>query len=98
MAKDKVNFEELPIEVQMRHVFGNYKRQVQEGILYDILTEFYFADWTRKCDYDKMTSEEVVEAVVAVCKKIEEKYNYSLDAEFRAQSYFEDKDWNEDFI
>ena len=97
MVKDKVNFEELPIEVQMRHVFGNYKRQVQEGILYDILTEFYFADWTRKCDYDKMTSEEVVEAAIAVCKKIEEKYNYSLDDEFRVRGCFEDKDWAEDF-
>ena len=95
--KDKVNFEELPIEVQMRHVFDNYKRQVQEGILYDILTEFYFADWTRKCDYDKMTSEEVVEAAIAVCKKIEEKYNYSLDDEFRVRGCFEDKDWGEDF-
>jgi hypothetical protein len=80
--KNKIPFEELPIEVQMRHVFGNYKRQVQEGILYDILTEFYFADWTRKCDYDKMTSEEVVDAVMVVCKKLEEKYNYSLDDEF----------------
>jgi hypothetical protein len=97
MVKDKVNFEELPIEVQMRHVFGNYKRQIQEGILYDILTEFYFADWTRKCDYDKMTSEEVVEAAIAVCKKIEEKYNYSLDDEFRVRGCFEDKDWAEDF-
>lgn len=97
MAKDKINFEELPIDVQMRHVFGNYKRQVQEGILYDILTEFYFADWTRKCDYDKMTSEEVVEAAIAVCKKIEEKYNYSLDDEFRVRGCFEDKDWAEDF-
>ena len=98
MVKDKVNFEELPIEVQMRHVFGNYKRQIQEGILYDILTEFYFADWTRKCDYDKMTSEEVVEAAIAVCKKIEEKYNYSLDDEFSVRGCFEDKDWSEDFI
>lgn len=97
MVKDKVNFEELPVEVQMRHVFGNYKRQIQEGILYDILTEFYFADWTRKCDYDKMTSEEVVEAAIAVCKKIEEKYNYSLDDEFRVRGCFEDKDWAEDF-
>jgi hypothetical protein len=97
MVKDKVNFEELPIEVQMRHVFGNYKRQIQEGILYDILTEFYFADWTRKCDYDKMTSEEVVEAAIAVCKKIEEKYNYSLDDEFRVRGCFEDKDWVDDF-
>lgn len=97
MAKDKINFEELPIDVQMRHVFGNYKRQIQEGILYDILTEFYFADWTRKCDYDKMTSEEVVDAAIAVCKKIEEKYNYSLDDEFRVRGCFEDKDWAEDF-
>ena len=29
-----------------------------------------------------MTSEEVVDAAMAVCKKLEEKYNYSLDDEF----------------
>lgn len=80
--KDKVNFNELPVEVQMRHVFGNYKRQAQEQVLYDVLTGFYFADWTRKCDYEKMTSEEVVEAAMEVCKKLEEKYNYFLDDEF----------------
>ena len=45
-----------------------------------------------------MTSEEVVEAAIAVCKKIEEKYNYSLDDEFRVRGCFEDKDWSEDFI
>ena len=80
--KNKVSFEDLPVEEQFKKVFGNYERTIQERVLYDVLTEFYFADWTRKCDYDKMTSEEVVEAAMVVCKKLEEKYNYSLDDEF----------------
>ena len=82
MLKDKIPFEDLSVEEQFKKVFGNYERQVQERVLYDVLTEFYFADWTRKCDYDKMTSEEVVDAALSVCKKLEEKYNYSLDDEF----------------
>lgn len=82
MLKDKISFEDLPVEEQFKKVFGNYERTIQERVLYDVLTEFYFADWTRKCDYEKMTSEEVVDAAMAVCKKLEEKYNYSLDDEF----------------
>ena len=96
--KNKIPFEELPVEEQFKKVFGNYERAIEEKVLYDVLTEFYFADWTRKCDYDKMTSEEVVEAAMSVCKKLEEKYNYSLDDEFRVRGCFEDKDWSEDFI
>jgi hypothetical protein len=75
----KVRFEELPIDEKFKSVFEDYKRQVQEGVLYDVLTQFYFADWTRACDYEKMTSEEVVKAAMAVCKKLEEHYKYSLD-------------------
>ena len=82
MLKNKIPFEDLPIEEQFKKVLSNYKRQIEEKVLYDVLSEFYFADWTRKCDYDNMTSEEVVEAAMAVCKKLEEKYNYSLDDEF----------------
>jgi len=94
MLKHKVNFEELPVEEQFKKVFGNYERTIQERVLYDVLTEFYFADWTRKCDYDKMTSEEVVEAVMAVCKKLEEKYNYSLDDDFFGRGVSNDIDWS----
>jgi hypothetical protein len=86
MLKNKVSFEELPIEEQFKKVFGNYERTIQERVLYDVLTEFYFADWTRKCDYDKMTSEEVVDAAMAVCKKLENTYNYSLEDAFRNDS------------
>jgi hypothetical protein len=75
----KVSFEELPIEDKFKSLFEEYKRQVQEQVLFDILSQFYFANWTRPCDYKKMTSEEVVEAAMAVCKKIEEQYNYNLD-------------------
>ena len=81
--KNKIPFEELPIEDKFKKVFEEYRKQIEYKVLYDVLTGFYFADWTRKCDYEKMTSEEVVEAAMNVCKTIEEKYNYSLDDEFR---------------
>ena len=83
MLKDKIPFEDLPVEEQFKKVFENYKRQIEEQVLYDVLTEFYFADWTRKCDYERMTSEEVVDAAMTVCKKLEKKYNYSIDDKFR---------------
>lgn len=82
MLKNKVPFEELPVEEQFKKVFGNYERIIQNKVLYDVLTAFYFADWTRKCEYDKMTSEEVVDAAIAVCKTLEKKYLYSLDDAF----------------
>ena len=75
----KVSFEELPIEDKFKSIFEEYKRQIQEQVLFDVLAQFYFADWTRACDYEKMTPEEVVEAAMAVCKNIEERYNYNLD-------------------
>ena len=83
MLKNKIPFEDLPVEEQFKKVFGTYERKIQESVLYDVLTAFYFADWTRKCDYEKMTSEEVVEAAMTVCKKIEDKYKFSLDNYFR---------------
>ena len=82
MVKNKIPFEELPIEDKFKKVFEEYRRQIAYGVLYDVLTGFYFADWTRKCDYEKMTSEEVVEAAMEVCRKLEEKYSYYLDDEF----------------
>ncbi len=93
MMKNKIPFEELSVEEQFKKVFGNYERTIQEKVLYDVLTEFYFADWTRKCDYDNMTSEEVVDAAMTVCKKLEEKYNYSLDDEFFVSGVSNDIDW-----
>ena len=75
----RVRFEELPIEDKFKSLFEEYKRQAQEQVLFDVLTQFYFADWTRACDYEKMTPAEVVEAAIAVCEKLEEKYEYNLD-------------------
>ena len=75
----KVSFEELPIDEKFKSIFDEYKRQTQEQVLFDVLVQFYFAAWTRACDYEKMTSKEVVEAVMSVCKKIEEQYNYNID-------------------
>lgn len=75
----KAPFEELSIDEKFKSVFEAYKRQIQEEVLFNVLTRFYFADWTRACDYEKMTSEEVVVAAMAVCKKIEEQYGYNID-------------------
>ena len=75
----KVRFEELPIEEKFKSILDEYKRQIQEQVLFDVLTRFYFADWTREYDYKKMTSEEVVEAAMSICKKLETQYNYNLD-------------------
>lgn len=94
MSNNKIPFEDLPVEEQFKKVFDTYKRQIQEGVLFDVMTAFYFADWTRKCDYEKMTSEEVVEAAMAICKKLEEKYNYSLDNEFFDSGIFNGADWS----
>ena len=78
---EKLKFEELPIEDKFKVILEDYKRQIQEQVLYDVLIGFYFADWTRECDYSKMTSEEVVNAAMNICRQIEKKYNYSLDSD-----------------
>ena len=77
--KDRFDFDSMPIGSQLSYVLKNYKRQVQENLLYDILVRFYFADWTRQCDYEKMTSEEIVNVVMEVCKKIEKDYKYNVN-------------------
>ena len=81
--KNKIPFEELPVEEQFKKVFETYKKQIEHAVLYDVLTGFYFADWTRKCDYEKMTSEEVVEAAMNVCRKLEVNYGFDFDNYFR---------------
>ena len=76
---DKVLFDALPIDEKFKKLFDEYKREIQEKVLYDVLIRFYFADWTRACDYENMTAEEVVNAAMEVCHKIEKDYNYDID-------------------
>lgn len=76
---DKVLFDALPIDEKFKKLFAEYKREIQEKVLYDVLVRFYFADWTRACDYENMTAEEVVNAAMEVCHKIGQDYNYDID-------------------
>ena len=76
---DKILFDALPIDEKFKKLFDEYKREIQEKVLYDVLVRFYFADWTRACDYENMTAEEVVNAAMEVCYKIEKDYNYNID-------------------
>lgn len=66
---------------QIEEILERYKRRITEQVLYNVLGHFYFADWMRACDYERMTSEEVVNAVMSVCKGIEKNYNYDFDAD-----------------
>ena len=77
--KEEVKFENLPIDEKFKIIFSEYKRQIEENVLFDILRRFYFADWTRACDYENMTSEEVMKAAMSVCKEIEKDYHYNID-------------------
>jgi hypothetical protein len=81
--KNKISFEELSIENKFKKVFDDYRKQIEHEVLYDVMTGFYFADWTRKCDYEKMTSEEVVKAAMEVCRKLETNYGFDFDSYFR---------------
>jgi hypothetical protein len=42
-----------------------------------------------------MTSEEVVEAAMAVCKRLEDKYNYSLNDDLFDSGVSADRDWSD---
>lgn len=77
--KNEISFEDLPIKTQFEQVFERYKRKIEESVLFNVLTKFYFADWTRACDYENMTSEEVMKAAMSVCKEIEKEYNYDIN-------------------
>lgn len=77
--KEYFNIVDRPIDEKFKIVFKDYERQIQEKVLYDILCRFRFADWTRECDYSKMTSKEVMEAAMSVCDDIEKDWDYNLD-------------------
>ena len=76
---NRVEFEDLPIDEKFKVVFEEYERQIEEKVLYDVLCRFRFADWTRQCDYEKMTPEEIVNAAMSVCDDIEKAWDYNLD-------------------
>lgn len=86
------NFEELSVEDKFSSLLKDYKKQVKEQVLFDVLVRFYFADWTRKCDYDKMSSENIVESVMNVCKQIEKDYNYDFNDDIMPTPFTYDRE------
>jgi len=69
-------------EKQFAEMLKQHERVVTERVLSRVLTGLYFQDYNRKCDYDKMTGEQVVMAQHEVLKKIEQEFDYDLDYEF----------------
>ena len=75
---------------ELDKVVKNFERQTIEKVLFKVLMKFYFADWTRACDYEKMTSEDVVNAAMAVCKEIEKEFNYNFDDDIMPEPFYEE--------
>ena len=65
----------------LKEAIDEHDRNLTEQILFDILTGLYFQDWTRACDYEKMTKEEIIEAYTNTCKEIEKRYNYDYTSD-----------------
>ena len=97
-SNSKVKFEDLPIDEKFKVIFSEYRKKIQEAVLYDVLCRFYFADWTRQCDYEKMTPEEVVNAAMSVCKDIEKAWDYNLDDDIMPMCGSMSFDFDEDII
>ena len=96
--RSKVKFEDLPIDEKFKTVFEDYEHQIEEKVLYDVLCRFRFADWTRECDYSKMTSKEVVEAAMSICDDIEKAWNYKLSDDILCCCGAMNFDFDEDII
>ena len=98
IIKEYFNIVDKPIDEKFKVVFKDYERQIEEKVLFDILCRFYFADWTRQCDYEKMTPEEVVNAAMSICKDIEKTWNYNLDDDIMPMCGSMSFDFDEDII
>ena len=55
-----------------------YTKEINDRVLYDVLSILYFQDYNKQCNYDNMTGAEVVEAQHKVLQEIEDRYNYHL--------------------
>ena len=65
----------------LKEAIDEHDRNLTEQVLFDILTDLYFQEWTRACDYEKMTKEEIIEAYTNTCKEIEKRYNYDYTSD-----------------
>ena len=80
-----------PAAKELEKILQDFERQTIEKVLFTVLIKFYFADWTRACDYEKMTSEDVVNAAMAVCKEIEKEFNYDFDDDIMPDPFYDDE-------
>lgn len=60
----------------LKEAIDEHDRNLTEQILFDILSDLYFQNWTRACNYEKMTKKDIIEAYTNTCKEIEKRYNY----------------------
>lgn len=76
----------------LKQSIDKHDRNIEERVLFDILSYLYFQDWTRVCNYNKMTKEEIIQAYTNTCKEIEQRYNYNFTDDLlgETRSQYED--------
>lgn len=73
----KINLSE-ELNDNLHDFLANYKSDITENILIDILCRLYFLDCNRECNYAKMQASEIVMIYHEELKKIEKDYNFDL--------------------
>ena len=73
------------------YFFKSMKRAQKDAII-DVLFGLYIQDWTRPCEYEHMTGEEVVKKMHETLEKIQKKYGISdYDLRFEPELPFEEE-------
>ena len=75
-----------------KNYFSTSMRRAQREAVIDVLFGLYIQDWTRQCEYEHMTGEEVIEKMHEALQKVQEKYGISdYDLRFEPELPFDDE-------
>ena len=75
-----------------KNYFFKSMRRAQKDAIIDVLFGLYIQDWTRPCEYEHMTGEEVVKKMHEVLHKVQDKYSISdYDLRFEPELPFEEE-------
>ena len=64
---------------RFKKLLNEFEREIEERVLFDVLSILYFQDYNKQCNYDNLTGSEVVEMQHKVLKEIEKRYNFKLN-------------------
>ena len=66
----------------LKEAIHQHDKNIIKDVLFDILTDLYFAEFTIPDNYDNMTKEDLIDAYKKIGQDIEKRYNYDYDKDF----------------